>query len=150
MANIPHTGKSKAMVTINASREVSAPLDKVWDIVADVDNEPQYWHGTKTVKNISKSGNTIEREVTLAFKDSKCRQTVVLDPKKSVGITITEGPLKGTKVVTLSPTSGNGTRIDVVWDIKLAGFLGMFTGMVKKHIAEGTEEALERIAKAVE
>jgi carbon monoxide dehydrogenase subunit G len=137
------------MVTINASREVSAPLDRVWDIVADVDNEPQYWHGTKTVKNISKTGNTIEREVTIAFKDSKCRQTVVLNPKKSVEIKITEGPLKGTKVVTLSP-SGSSTKVDVVWDIKLAGFLGMFTGMVKKHIAEGTEEALERIAKAVE
>jgi carbon monoxide dehydrogenase subunit G len=137
------------MATINASREVSAPLDRVWDIVADIDNEPRYWHGTKTVKNISKSGNTIEREVTIAFKDSKCLQTVVINPKRSVEITITEGPLKGTKVVTLSP-SGDRTRIDVVWDIKLAGFLGMFTGMVKKHIAEGTEEALERIAKAVE
>jgi carbon monoxide dehydrogenase subunit G len=137
------------MVTINSSRQVSAPLDRVWDIVADVDNEPQYWHGTKTVNNISKSGNTIEREVTIAFKDSKCRQTVVLNPKKSIEITITEGPLKGTKMVTLSP-SGSATRIDVVWDIKLAGFLGIFTGMVKKHIAEGTEEALERIAKAVE
>ena len=137
------------MATISASREVSAPSDKVWDIVADVDNEPQYWHGTKTVKNIRKSGNTIEREVTIAFKDSKCRQTVVLNPKKSVEIAITDGPLKGTKTVTLSP-SGERTRIDVVWDIKLVGFLGMFTGMVKKHIAEGTEEALARIAKAVE
>ncbi len=137
------------MATINASREVSATLDRVWDVVADVDNEPRYWHGTKTVKNISKSGNTIEREVTIAFKDSKCRQTVVLNPKKSVEISITEGPLRGTKVLTLSP-SGDKTRIDVVWEIKLAGFLGMFTGMVKKHIAEGTEEALERIAKAVE
>jgi ribosome-associated toxin RatA of RatAB toxin-antitoxin module len=137
------------MVTISASREMSAPLDRVWDIVADVDNEPQYWHGTKTVNNISKSGNKIEREVTIAFKDSKCRQTVVLNPKKSIEIKITEGPLRGTKVVTLNP-AGDKTRIDVVWDIKLAGFLGMFTGMVKKHIAEGTEEALERIAKAVE
>ncbi len=137
------------MVTINASREVSAPLDRVWEIVADVDNEPEYWHGTKTVRNISKNGNTIEREVTIAFKDSKCRQTVVLNPKKSVDISITDGPLRGTKVVTVSP-SGEKTRIDVVWDIKLAGFLGMFTGMVKKHIAEGTEEALTRIAKAVE
>lgn len=137
------------MVTINSSREVSAPLDRVWEIVADVDNEPKYWHGTKTVTNISKTGNTIEREVTIAFKDSKCRQTVVVNPKKSVDISITDGPLRGTKVVTLSP-SGEKTRIDVVWDIKLTGFLGMFTGMVKKHIAEGTEEALERIAKAVE
>ena len=134
---------------INASRNVSASLDRVWDIVADVDNEPQYWHGTKTVKNISKSGNIIEREVTMAFKDSKCRQTVVLGPKKSVEIAITDGPLKGTKIITLS-SIGSNTRIDVVWDIRLSGFLGMFTGMVKKHISEGTDEALSRIAKAVE
>ena len=137
------------MVTINASQEVSAPLDRVWDVVADMDNEPQYWHGTKAVKNISRNGNVIEREVTIAFKDSKCRQTVVLNPKKSIEITITDGPMRGTKIVTLSP-SGDRTRIDVVWEIKLAGFLGMFSGMVKKHIAEGTEEALARIAKAVE
>jgi len=137
------------MTTINASREVSAPLDRVWDIVSDVDHEPEYWHGTKTVKNISKTGNTIEREVTIAFRDSKCLQTVVLNPKKSVQIMITEGPMKGTKVVSIIP-SGDKTKIEVVWEIKLSGFLGMFSGMVKKHIAEGTEEALERIAKAVE
>ncbi|HXG05994.1 MAG TPA: SRPBCC family protein [Nitrososphaera sp.] len=137
------------MVTISASREVSAPLDRVWEVIADVDNEPQYWHGTKTVKNISRNGNTIEREVTIAFRDSKCRQMVVLNPKKSVDISIIEGPFRGTKVISLS-LSGEKTRIDVVWDIKLAGFLGMFTGMVKKHIAEGTEEALARIARAVE
>jgi carbon monoxide dehydrogenase subunit G len=137
------------MVTLNASQEVSAPLDRVWDVVADMDNEPKYWHGTKAVKNISRNGNVIEREVTIAFRDSKCRQTVVLNPKKSIQITITDGPMKGTKVITLKP-SGDRTRIDVVWEIKLAGFLGMFSGMVKKHIAEGTEEALARIAKAVE
>ena len=138
-----------SVVTISTSREVSAPIDRVWNIVADLDKEPLYWHGTKTVKNISRNGNTIEREVTIAFRDSKCRQTVLLNPKNSIEIKISEGPIKGSKVVALSPL-GDKTRVDVVWDIKLAGFLGMFTGMVKKHIAEGSDEALERIAKAVE
>jgi carbon monoxide dehydrogenase subunit G len=137
------------MVAINASRELSASLERVWEVVADVDNEPQYWHGTKSVKNISKNGNVIERDVTIAFRDSRCRQTVVLNPKQSVEITITDGPMKGTKKIFLEP-EGEKTRIRVAWDIKLAGFLGMFSGMVKKHISEGTDEALERIAKAVE
>lgn len=137
------------MVSITASREISAPVTRVWQIVSDVDNEPKYWHGTRTVNNISKNGNTIEREVIIAFKDSRCRQTVILNPEESIDITITEGPMRGTKKVTLSPI-GEKTRLDVAWDIKLTGFLGMFTGMVKKHIAEGTEEALDRIAKAVE
>jgi hypothetical protein len=32
----------------------------------------------------------------------------------------------------------------------LAGLLGLFTAIVKRHIAEGTDEALVRIAKTVE
>jgi len=138
------------MIIINASRDVSAPLDRIWNIVADVDNEPRYWHGTKTVTNISKVDYKIEREVTIAFKDSKCRQTVLLNPKKSVEIMITKGPIKGTKIVLLNPLDNHKTRIDVMWNIKLAGFLGVFTGIVKRHIAKGTDEALVRIAEAVE
>jgi ribosome-associated toxin RatA of RatAB toxin-antitoxin module len=138
------------MITVNASREMSAPVDRIWNIVADVDNEPKYWRGTKTVKNISKAENKIEREVTIAFKDSKCRQTVLLTPKKLVEIMITQGPIRGTKTVLLDPLDNHKTRIDVVWNIKLTGFLGLFTGVVKRHIAEGTDEALFRIAKAVE
>ena len=140
----------KRMITFNASREISASIDRIWNVVADVDNEPKYWRGTKTVKNISKAENKIEREVTIAFKDSKCRQIVLLNPKKSVEIMITQGPIRGTKTVLPNPLENRKTRVDVVWNIKLSGLLGVFTGMVKKHIAEGTNEALFRIAKAVE
>ena len=138
------------MITINTSREISASLDRIWNIIADVDNEPKYWHGTKTVKNISRDNNRIEREVTIAFKDSKCRQTVLLNPNKSVEIIITEGPIKGTKTIMLHPLDNRKTRIDVEWKIKLTGFLSVFAGMVKGHISKGTDEALARIAEAVE
>ncbi len=138
------------MINVNASREMSAPVDRIWNIIADIDNEPKYWHGTKTVKNIRKAGNKIEREVTIAFKDSKCRQTVLLNPNKSVEIIITQGPIKGTKTIMLHPLDNRKTRIDVVWKIKLTGFPSVFAGMVKGHISKGTDEALVRIAEAVE
>jgi hypothetical protein len=37
----------------------------------------------------------------------------------------------------------------VEWDIRLSGFYGIFTEMIKKHILKGTEEALERISEKV-
>ena len=40
--------------------------------------------------------------------------------------------------------------VDVEWDIRLSGFMGIFTKMVKNHILEGTDDALDRISKAVE
>jgi ribosome-associated toxin RatA of RatAB toxin-antitoxin module len=137
------------MVAIHVSKEISAPLHRVWDIVADVDREPEFWRGTKLIKNINKKGNIIEREVVIAFRNSVCKEIVTIDPKKSVNIKITDGPMKGTKNIITNTTGNNKTRVDVEWNIKLSGFMGMFTGMVKKHILEGTEDALERISKAV-
>ena len=137
------------MVTIQVSRELAAPLDKVWEIVADVDREPEFWHGTKSIKNTKKIEKIIEREVVISFRNSICKEIVTIDPKKSVKIRIIDGPMKGTKNIMINDVGNNKTRIDVEWDIKLAGFLGMFTRMVKKHILEGTEEALERISKTL-
>jgi hypothetical protein len=34
-------------------------------------------------------------------------------------------------------------------DIKINGLFGIFTGMIKKHIFKGTEEALESISEKV-
>ncbi len=137
------------MVTIQVSRELAAPFDKVWELVADVDREPEFWYGTKSIKNTKKTGKIIEREVAISFRNSICKEIVILDPKKSVKISIIDGPMKGTKNIMVNDVGNNKTRIDVEWDIKLAGFLGMFTRMVKKHISEGTEEALERISKTL-
>ena len=137
------------MIAIQVSRELAAPLDKVWEIVADVDREPEFWYGTKSIKNTKKIGKIIEREVVISFRNSICKEIVTLDPKKSVKISIIDGPMKGTKNIMINDVGNNKTRIDVEWNIKLAGFLGMFTRIVKKHISEGTEEALERISKTL-
>jgi ribosome-associated toxin RatA of RatAB toxin-antitoxin module len=132
------------MVQIQASIEIDATLDKVWDLVADLDSEPKFWRGTKEVRNISKVGNTITREVTIAFKDSKCMQEVTLYPKEKIHIQFTKGVIQGTKTITLKPVQ-NKIILDALWDMKLSGMMGMFTGMIKKHIQNGTEQALQGI-----
>lgn len=137
------------MAQIQASIEINAPLDKVWTIISDLDSEPRFWKGTKEVKNISKQGNTITREVTIAFKDSKCMQTVTIYPKEKIHAQFTKGIIDGTKVISVT-SQGEKTRLEAVWDIKLSGMMGMFTGMVKKHIQSGTEQALQTIKEEAE
>jgi len=137
------------MVEINASQEVQAPLDLVWDIISDVDGEPRYWRDLHAVYNISRNGNVIEREVTVGFRNSKGRQIVELQPKKSIEIRLTEGPMIGTRIMTLIPSSsGETTKVNVSWDVKLSGIPLLFRGVVRERIEEGTKEALNRIARA--
>jgi carbon monoxide dehydrogenase subunit G len=137
------------MATIEASVTINAPIDKVWDLVSDIDNEPKFWKGTKSIRNISKDGNVVTREVTIAFKDSKCMQKVTMYPKEKIVGEFTEGIINGTKTINLSPQE-NTTRLEAVWDIKLSGMMGMFTGMIKKHVKSGTEQALESIKQELE
>lgn len=135
------------MTTVTLSKELAVSLDKVWDIVGDIDREPEFWHGTKSIRNISKKGNTIERDVVIAFKNSVCREIVQLDPKKGINTKIVHGPIKGTKTLILTSIDSNATSITVNWNIELSGFYRLFSGMIRKHIHKGTEEALERISK---
>jgi carbon monoxide dehydrogenase subunit G len=138
------------MTEINASKEIPAPLDRVWSIVSDVDSEPRYWRDLHAIYNIGRTGNVIEREVTVGLRNLKGRQIVELHPKKSIEMTLTEGPMTGNRIITLVPSGDKTTKISISWDVKLSGVPLLFRGVVRERIAEGTEEALDRIAGAVQ
>ena len=137
------------MTIIQASVDIKAPVEKIWEIISDLDNEPKFWKGTKEVRNISKDGNKINREITIAFRDQKCLQDVTLYPKEKIQAVFTKGIIKGTKTITLNKKN-DVANVEAVWDIKLSGMMGMFTGIVKKHIKSGTEQALQSIKQEVE
>ena len=137
------------MATIEVEVKINAPIGKVWEVISDIDNEPKFWKGTKEVKNLSKEGDLIKREITIAFRDQKCLQEVRLEPKEKVEAKFTKGIINGTKIVKLIPKKEE-TVLQTVWDIKLTGMMGMFTGMLKKHIKSGTEQAMQSIKEEIE
>ena len=137
------------MATIEVKIGINATVDKVWDIISDIDNEPKFWKGTKEVKNISKEGDKVFREITIAFRDQKCMQEVILYPKKQIEVKFTKGIINGEKVIKIIP-NGDETIIQTIWDMKLSGMMGMFTGVIKKHIKSGTEQAMQSIKEEIE
>jgi carbon monoxide dehydrogenase subunit G len=137
------------MAVIETSIQINAPAEKVWDLVSDIDNEPKFWKGTKEVRNISREGDVINREIIIAFRDQKCQQKVTLYPKEKIMAVFTKGTISGSKAVKLV-SQENQTLLEVNWDIKLTGVMGMFTGMIKKHIRSGTDLALQSIKEELE
>ena len=122
---------------------------KVWEIISDIDNEPKFWKGTKEVKTLSTEGNTIKREITIAFRDQKCLQEIQLIPNKEINAKFTKGILDGTKIITLTPKD-NIVIVKTSWDIKLTGMMNMFTVIIKSHIKSGTEQAMNSIKEEIE
>ena len=134
---------------IEVSIKIKSTVDKVWDIISDIDNETKYWRGTNEIRNISKDGNKINREIIIAFRDSKCLQEVTLYPKEKIDAVFTEGIIQGTKTINLK-TLEDEILLEAIWDVKLSGMMGIFTGMIKKHVKSGTEQALHAIKSEAE
>ena len=137
------------MAIIKVEVEINATVDKVWNVVSDIDNEPKFWKGTKEIQNISKEGNTVNREITIAFRDQKCLQEVKMYPKEKIEARFTKGIINGEKTISLI-SKEEKTILCALWDIKLTGMMGMFTGMIKKHIKSGTEQAMQSIKEEIE
>jgi len=137
------------MAIIDTSIDINAPVDRVWDIISDLDNEPKFWKGTKETRIISRGGNVVTREITIAFRDSKCMQKITMQPKEKIYAEFTKGIIKGSKTLTLKPKD-DSSLLEANWDVKMSGLAGMFTGMIKKHIRSGTEQALESIKQKAE
>src|SRR5919197_1589340 len=83
---------ASSLEEIRASREISAPIDQVWNVVSDVDNETKYWSTFKAIKNINTTAinataNTTEREVTLVVGpqgETITHQFVTVNPEQFV------------------------------------------------------------------
>ena len=148
-------GTASGEELINASLVAHSPRDRVWSIVADVDNEPKYWSSIKEIKNLNvdPKNNVTERDVTLAFGNAIAHQIVKLDPRNSmIVVNQTQGPITGTRTLTLSMPSNNPkeTKIDVSWNMDFSSIPIFGKGFAKDNIFKITEEALKKIAVAAE
>jgi carbon monoxide dehydrogenase subunit G len=140
------------MITIDKSCEIPSNADRVWDIVSDTDKDETYWTALRDVKVLRKEGNTIEREANVgprAFAH-KSRQTLVLDPKKSIKLTMAGATMAGERNLVLVPLGKTNTRIDVSWRFEVKDAPGFVQVLVKRQISKATEEALDRIKEETE
>jgi ribosome-associated toxin RatA of RatAB toxin-antitoxin module len=138
------------MVRIAGVREVDASAEDVWDVVSDVDKDPEYWSGLASIRNIRKERNLVEREVVVGFMGRKGMQRIELVPKDSIQLTMIDGPLRGSREIKLTPLSARKTKIDISWDVQFSEIPVFAQGFVRSRLEEGTMEALDRIARAAQ
>ncbi len=128
------------MIKINKNREVSAPVDLVWDVISNMDNEQKYWTNLKDIKVLNRKGNTIEREVTITrgkFGDVKSLQTVIIDPKeKSITVNMTKGPTVGARKITLDSPGEDKTKIEAEWEFEIKGVPVFAKAFVERGISK--------------
>jgi ribosome-associated toxin RatA of RatAB toxin-antitoxin module len=136
-----------ALDQIHASREAYVSVDRLWNIISNAADDPKYWSQIHTMKIIKKEGNTIEADTTVGPFDAKSHVIMTLHPKQSVITEFTQGPVTGSKIMTLSPLSENKTKIDALWNIDMPGIPFFGRDFAKDNFMKTTEDALNRIAQ---
>jgi len=83
--------------------------------------------------------NTIEADTTVGPQNASATHSVITN--------VTQGPITGSRVVTLSPLPGNKTNIDVLWNIDMSGIPFFAKGFAKDGFTKVTEQALNRLTQ---
>lgn len=139
------------MAKIRKSAEANADISRVWKIVSDLDKEHKNWDLLRDVKILGKRENSVDREVKIRrgpMGEAKSVQTLSIDPGRKVTVlTMTEGPMLGTRKISLHKIGESRTRIDVDWEFEMRGIPSFTLGFVEDNISNVTEESLERIAE---
>lgn len=136
------------MVKIKVRVQIEAPLEKVWNILSDLDNDRTFWKGMASLKNISQEGNVVTREVTLGTSN-KLMQTVTLFPRKKRSTEWKSGIFSGTKDIEVTPV-GNGTQLEVLINYRLSGMAKFMSGKITKDLQSEADEAVRLIKEVAE
>ncbi|MGI0027295.1 MAG: type II toxin-antitoxin system RatA family toxin [Nitrosopumilaceae archaeon] len=136
------------MAQIKAAVEINASVDKVWEVVSDLDNDSKFWTSITYIRNISHNNNEVKREITIA-KVNKCLQTITLYPKEKIHTEWAKGIIKGTKDIILTPR-GSGTYLESVLDYKFSGVAGFLSGKITKDVTIEAQRAVESIKEKAE
>jgi len=136
------------VVEIKAAIEINAPVNKVWEVISDLDNDSKFWTAITSIRNISHENNVIKREVLLA-KINKCLQTITLYPNEQLHTEWTKGIIKGTKDIFLT-SKNNTTYLEVILNYKFTGMAGLMAGKITKDIQNEAERAVEFIKTKAE
>ena len=140
--------------TIKAAKAVNASIDQVWNIISNVDKNPDYWP-ISIIKNISRSDNTVEREVTVPvppFMDNKAHQIITIIPDQFTIIeNQTQGAVTGIKTISLLQDENdiNNTVVSMTWHLDMSKIPGIGKGFAKSGISNSVDEALYKIGNAV-
>ena len=136
------------MVEMRSSVEIEAPVEKIWSIISDLDGEAEFWNGITSIRNISREGSSVTREVVLG-RVNRCLQTVTIYPNQKVHTEWTKGTINGTKDLVISPRDSK-TYLEGILDYKFSGLAGFLSGEIRKGLQQELEEALQLIKEKAE
>ncbi|MGI0088330.1 MAG: SRPBCC family protein [Nitrosotalea sp.] len=136
------------MVEIKVRLQINASQDRVWHIISNIDNDSYFWRGITSIKNLSREGNVITREIVLGT-NNRCIQKLVIYPKEEISIRWVKGVIAGTKSILLTPI-GHATLLEVQMNYKFSNIGNLASKRLATLFQNEAELAVEMIKEKLE
>ncbi len=129
-------------LSARASADIDAPVERVWEVVADVESWPQ-WQATISALDVEDRGGDGRPALCEVVFDAKVQtirtvQRLSYEPPRRLEFTQERGSLKALRGAWSLEDLGDGrTRASYELDVRLGGMLGMLvTGAVEDKLRE--------------
>lgn len=136
------------MIEITTKIMIDASPNQVWEVISEINNDSEFWKGILKIRNISKEGNVINREVTLKNAD-KCYQKIIIFYMEGIHIRWARGTINGIKDIMVTPI-GKQTLLKVEMNYKIKGVASLFPRNISEDLLYEAELAMQLIKEKVE
>ena len=131
---------------IEKSGEIEAPIETVYQIIADVTKYPEFLPGLNEVK---REGDIVEMSVNLGPTKISWKSKVVEEPNKSIAFSAIEGLFKQMDGKWEFTQEGNKTLVKYTTDFELKMAIPGINQMAAKAIAANADSTMEAFKKRV-
>ena len=125
--------------------EVNTPAreEGLWEIISSASRIPQFWHGTRWIKNIEGK----RYRIRFAFPAKGVVDFIYNCDRKTAKEIYVRGPFKGEKTVSISSRE-NERMVRVEWNVRFSFPYNIFKAKMRDHMSQGTRSAIDRIITA--
>jgi hypothetical protein len=114
--------------------------EALWSVISTTSSIPQYWHGTRWLKNIGEE----RYQIRFAFPAKGVVDFVYDNSRKTAKEIYVKGPFKGEKIISIS-SHDNESLLRVEWNIRFSFPYSIFKAKMRDHMSQGTSNAISRI-----
>lgn len=136
------------MVEIKVRLQINTSQERVWNIISNIDNDSDFWRGITSIRNLSRDGNVITREIVLGT-NIRCVQRLVIYPKEEIHIRWIKGVIAGTKAILLTPI-GQATLLEVQMNYRFSDISNLASKRLAALFQNEAELAVDLIKEQSE
>jgi len=115
---------------------------EVWKRAAAIEEIPNYWHGTRSLKVVGGSGSVVRVKVTFAFGGTGEADVSTFESSRTVTLDYQSGPFTGKQTIVV----GDGL-VTAKWDVRFRGVYRLAAKWNEGHFRAGTVHALQRLTE---